>query len=196
MNWIKKKKKSQWHKRKVGRAHQSILGVDGSEGTVLVQVRGVPHHGRVTRLSHWPSRAPWIWGLVGAFCQGAPSVFEWHQEEEEENKGRQSTWEASHIMTSLGLHSRDILGGWIHNFASSDCYVCRKQFTTFNKDFLRHAKPFNSTQWRPGGYEGCRFGRTDLACRMAVGRHFLLWRLGNPHCPGWSFPRRQVHRPA
>lgn len=40
------------------------------------------------------------------------------------------------------------------------------------------------------------FGRTDLACRMAAGRRFLLWMLGNPHCPGWSFPLRQVHIPA
>lgn len=93
-------------------AHKSILGVDGSEGAVLVEMRRVSDHGRVARLSHGPSRAPWIGGLVGAFCQGTPSVHEWHQEEKKTKQGELGTQEASHIcMTSLGLHSRDILGG-------------------------------------------------------------------------------------
>lgn len=48
-----------------GRAHQSVLGVDAREGTMLAQ------HSRVTRLNHRPSRAPWIRGGVEAFCQGA-----------------------------------------------------------------------------------------------------------------------------
>lgn len=70
-------------------------------------------------------------------------------------QGALSTQEASHIcMTLLGLHSWDILGGWIYNLAGSDCSVCRKQFTTWNKDFLRNARPFNPTQWTLGGYEG------------------------------------------
>lgn len=57
--------------RKKDRAHQSVLGIDGSEGTMLAQMGGVSQHGRITRLNHRPGRAPWIGGWVEAFCQGA-----------------------------------------------------------------------------------------------------------------------------
>lgn len=56
-----------------GSAHQSVLGVNGSEGTMLAEMGGVAQHGRITRLNHRPSRAPWIGGRVEAFCQGASS---------------------------------------------------------------------------------------------------------------------------
>lgn len=60
-----------------GSAHQSVLWVDGTEGTMLAQVGGVSHHGRITGLNHWPGRAPRIGGWVEAFCQGAPNVCVW-----------------------------------------------------------------------------------------------------------------------
>lgn len=53
-----------------GRAHQSVLWVDGSEGRGLAQVGGVAQHGGVTRLHYRPSRPPWISGGVEAFCRG------------------------------------------------------------------------------------------------------------------------------
>lgn len=52
-----------------GRAHQSVLGVDGGKGTMLAQMGGVAQHRRKTRLNHRPGRAPWIRGRVEAFCQ-------------------------------------------------------------------------------------------------------------------------------
>lgn len=55
------------------RAYQSVLGVDGSKGTMLAQMGGVAQHGRITRLNHRPGRAPWVGGRVEAFCQGTSS---------------------------------------------------------------------------------------------------------------------------
>lgn len=43
---------------------QSVLGVNGSEGAMLVQMGGVAQHGRITGLNHRPGRAPWIRGRV------------------------------------------------------------------------------------------------------------------------------------
>ncbi len=84
------------------RAHQSVLGVDGSEGTMLAQMGGVAQHGRITRLNHRPSRAPWIGGRVEAFCQGASSGEGWSKKGEGQpatgdEETMKATYETCHI---------------------------------------------------------------------------------------------------
>lgn len=85
-----------------GSAHQSVLGVDGSEGTMLAQMRGVAQHGRITRLNHRPSRAPWIGWRVEAFCQGASSRGGWSKKGEGQpatgdEETMKATYETCHI---------------------------------------------------------------------------------------------------
>lgn len=76
-----------------GRAHQSVLWVDGSEGTMLIQMGGVSHHSRITRLNHRPGRTPWWW--VEAFCwEGVCMLGRW-----EDNKGH--IWDMSHYCDDL-----------------------------------------------------------------------------------------------
>lgn len=56
------------HPRCEGKAHQSVLWIEGSEGTMLTEMGGVSHHCRITLLNHRPSRAPWMGGWMEAFC--------------------------------------------------------------------------------------------------------------------------------
>lgn len=93
------------------RAHQSVLGVDGREGTMLTLMGGVSQHTRIMRLNHGPSRTPRIRRCVMAFCH--PDVRQKKEQEgqrvknTEENNGG-NMWEISHYFIQAWFNSQHL----------------------------------------------------------------------------------------
>lgn len=104
-----------------------------------------------------------------------------------------NTYETCHItvMTSYKksysteLHwnfSWDILGGYIHNLSGYD----RVPVIHAGNNLPHLTKTFSvilNLSTRHNEQREVTKALTDLACRMVVGRRFLLWRLGSRHCP-------------